>query len=212
LNNGYQYYNIIFPGTFICKLDVINYKSTTPLKQLAMKTKVLTIALLSSLCLFGLYGQTEQGTWMLGGGASTGYHFQSDNNYFSIYLSPDMGYFLAENLVAGASIPLSLTIEEDYRSIGYGITPFIRYYFGPPSELMFFVTGSFGIDGWSSKYDDTTNSSTSITGNAGVGCTYFLNESIGLETILGYTYYKPKDYDPTSNISLSLGFQIYFSR
>jgi hypothetical protein len=177
-----------------------------------MKTKVLIIALLSSLCLFGLYGQTEQGTWILGGGASTDLTFESDNNSFGIYVSPDIGYFVSDNLAVGSGIPLLLSTEENYRYIAYGISPFIRYYFGPPSELMFFVTGSFGINGRSSKYDDTTNSSSSITGRAGVGCTYFLNESIGLETILGYTYYKPKDYDPTSEISLSIGFQIYFGK
>jgi hypothetical protein len=180
-----------------------------------MKTKVLTIALLCSLFLLSSlssYGQTEEGTWMLGGSASTGLYFQTDNNYFSLGISPSMGYFLADNLAAGASIPLSFLTEEDYRSIGYGITPFVRYYFGPPSEFMFFVTGSFGIQGWSNKYDDTTNSSSSITGRAGVGGSYFLNESIGLEIILGYSYSKTKDLDPTSNIALRLGFQIYFSR
>ncbi len=149
---------------------------------------------------------------MLGGGASTDLSFQSDNNLFSVTISPDMGYFLADNLALGAGIPLLLRTEENYRYVGYGITPFIRYYFGPPSGFMFFLTGAFGISGWSSKYDDTTNSSSSITGSAGVGGTYFLNESIGLEAILGYTYNKIKDYDPTSDISLSLGFQIYFGR
>jgi outer membrane protein W len=180
-----------------------------------MKTKVLTIALLGSLFLLSSlssYSQTEKGTWMLGGYASTGLTFESDNNSFGIIVSPGIGYFMSDNLAIGLGIPLLLSTEENYRYIAYGISPFIRYYFGTPSELMFFVTGSFGIDGWSSKYDDTTNSSSSITGKAGVGCTYFLNESIGLETILGYTYDKPKDYDPTSGISLSIGFQIYFSR
>ncbi len=176
-----------------------------------MKTKALTIALLCSV-LLSSYGQTEKGTWMLGGGASTGMHFLADNNYFTISIHPAMGYFLADNLAAGASIPLSFLTEEDYRSISYGITPFIRYYFGPPSEFMFFIKGAFGIDGWSMIYDDTTESRTSITGSAGIGGTFFLNESIGLETILGYTYNKYTDYDPTSDISLSLGFRIYFSR
>ena len=77
---------------------------------------------------------------------------------------------------------------------------------------MYFVTVNFGISGWSLKYEDTTDSGSSITAGAGVGGTYFLNESIGLEAILGYIYNKTKDYDPSSNIGLSLGFQIYFSR
>ena len=177
-----------------------------------MRTKALTITLLFALCALSSYGQTEQGTWMLGGNASTDLTFESDNNSFGIIVSPGIGYFLSDNLAVGSGIPLILNTEENYRYIGYGISPFIRYYIGPPSAFMFFVTGSFGIDGWSMKYDDTTESGTKITGGAGVGCTYFLNESIGLEAILGYTYCKHKDYDPTSEISLSLGFRIYFSR
>jgi len=149
---------------------------------------------------------------MLGGGASTGLNFQSDNNSFSIAVSPDMGYFLSDNLAIGASLPLSLYTQSDYRNISYGLAPFIRYYFGQPSDFMFFVTGAFGIRGWSSKYDDTTNSSIAIAGSAGGGGTYFLNESIGLEIILGYTYDKIKDYDPTSIIALSAGFQIHFGK
>jgi hypothetical protein len=188
----------------------LNQKTT--LKPIIMKTKVLTTALLCSLFLLSSYGQTEKGTWMLGGEASTDLSFQSNNNSFSVAISPGMGYFLADNLALGSGIPLLLITGENYRYIGYGITPFIRYYFGPPSEFMFFVTGAFGISGWSSKYDDTTNSSSAITGSAGVGGTYFLNESIGLEIILGYTYDKTKDYDPSSNIALSAGFQIYFGR
>jgi hypothetical protein len=188
----------------------LNQKTT--LKPIIMKTKVLTTALLCSLVLLSSYGQTEKGTWMLGGGASTGLSFQTDNNSFSLAISPDIGYFMSDNLAIGANLPISFYSQENYRSIGYGITPFIRYYFGPPSEFMFFVTGAFGVSGWSSKYDDTTNSSSAITGSAGVGGTYFLNESIGLEIILGYTYDKTKDYDPSSNIALSAGFQIYFGR
>lgn len=175
-----------------------------------MKTTVLIVILIYCLCILGSYGQPEKGTYMLGGGASTGYTFTSGNNPFYMSLSPNLGYFFTNNLAIGASLPLSLYIQEDYTSLNYGFAPFFRYYFGQTSAIMYFFTGSFGISGYSSKYDDTSSSSSGIAGKAGVGGTYFLNESIGLEAILGYTYSKREESDATSNIALSLGFQIFF--
>jgi hypothetical protein len=175
-----------------------------------MKTTILTVTLIFSLCILGSYGQPENGTYMLGGSAGTGYTLTSGSNSFNISLSPNLGYFFTDNLAIGASLPLSLYIQEDYTNLNYGFGPFFRYYFGQTSAIMYFVTGSFGISGYSIKYDDTSSSSSGITGKAGVGGTYFLNESIGLEAIFGYTYSKWEESDATSNIRLSLGFQIFF--
>jgi quinol-cytochrome oxidoreductase complex cytochrome b subunit len=177
-----------------------------------MKTTILIFISVCSLCILSSYGQPEKGTYMLGGSASTGYSITSGDNAFNISLAPNLGYFFSENLAIGASLPLSLYILKDYTNLNYGFAPFFRYYFGQSSAIMYFVTGSFGISGYSQKYDDTSSSSSSITGRAGFGGTYFLNESIGLEAIFGYTYNKWKESDATSNIGLSLGFQIYFGK
>ena len=177
-----------------------------------MKTITLIITLFCSLCILNAHSQTEKGTLMLGGGASTGIDFNDDYNVFHISLSPDIGYFFSDDLAIGAYLPLGLTSYEGYRGFNYGITPFFRYYFGQTSDIMFFVTGGFGIRGWSSKYNDTSSSSSGVIGNAGVGGTYFLNESIGIEAILGYTYSKWSESDANSDIDLGVGFQIYFGR
>ncbi len=175
-----------------------------------MKTTILTVTLICFLCILDSYGQPEKGTYMLGGGASTDIEFYDGNKTFHIYLYPNLGYFFTDNLAIGTYLPLSLRLQKDYSNINYGITPFFRYYFGQTSPLMWFVTGSFGISGYSLKYDDSSSSSSAIIGKAGIGGTYFLNKSIGLETILEYTYNKPKENDATSNIGLGLGLQIFF--
>ena len=177
-----------------------------------MKTIVSISILICSICILNSYSQPDKGTYMLGGGASTGINFYNGYNSFNLSLYPDIGYFFSNNIAMGAYLPLAFNSYEAYRSFNYGITPFVRYYFGPPSEIMFFVTGAFGIRGVSSKYNNTSSSSSGVSGLAGVGGTYFLNESIGIEAMLGYTYSKWSESDPSSDIDLSIGFQIYFSR
>jgi hypothetical protein len=177
-----------------------------------MKTTILIITFFCSACILNSYSQPEKGTYMLGGGASTGIDFYTDNNSFHISLYPDMGYFFTDNLAIGTYLPLSITLQENYRRFGYGLTPFFRYYFGPSSDIMYFVTGAFGISAYSTKYDDTSSSSSGVTAAGGAGGTYFLNESIGLEAILQYSYNKWEEADATSDITLSIGFQIFFNR
>jgi hypothetical protein len=175
-----------------------------------MKTTILIITLFCSICILNSYSQPEKGTYMLGGGASTSIDFYNGYNSFNISLYPDIGYFFSDNFAMGASLPLNVNIHEGYRNFGYGITPFFRYYFGPASDIMYFVTGAVGIRGLTSKYNDSSSSSSGVTGSAGAGGTYFLNRSIGLEVILGYTYSKWNESDASSDIDLSIGFQIYF--
>ncbi len=177
-----------------------------------MKKLILICVLFCSLCVLNSFSQTEKGNYLLGGGASASIDFSNGSNTFYLWFSPNMGYFIIDKLTIGASLPLSFNSRENSRNFNYGITPFLRYYFGQPSDIMIFVTGAFGIKGSSSKYYDTTASSSGIEGRAGVGGTYFLNESIGLEALLGYTYNKWRDSDATSAIGLSIGFQFFFNR
>ena len=91
-----------------------------------MKTTTLLITLLCSLCILNAHSQTEKGTYMLGGGASTGIDINDGPNVFHIALSPDIGYFFSDDLAIGAYLPLGFTSYEGYRGFNYGITPFFR--------------------------------------------------------------------------------------
>ena len=177
-----------------------------------MKKLILIVTLFCYLCVLDSFSQTEKGNYLLGGATRALIEFNNGSNTFYLWFTPNMGYFITDNLAIGASLPLSLQTQEGYRIISYGITPNLRYYFGSPSDIMIFVTGAFGIRGRSSKYNDDSSSSSGITGLAGIGGTYFLNESIGLEAILEYNFNKWDESDLTSSVVLSLGFQIYFSR
>ncbi|UCH13175.1 MAG: outer membrane beta-barrel protein [Bacteroidales bacterium] len=177
-----------------------------------MKKLIFICVLFCSLCVLKAFNQTEKGNYLLGGGASASINFSNGSNTFYFALSPNMGYFIIDKLTIGASLPLSLFAREGNTTINYGITPNLRYYFGPPSDIMIFVTGAFGVKGSSTKFNDSSDSSSGIRGSAGIGGTYFLNESIGLEAILGYNFEKWAESDLNSAVVLSLGFQIYFSR
>ena len=71
----------------------------------------------------------KQGNWMVGGSVgSLGYSFESKS--FNINLSPRAGYFVTDGLAIGAQANLGLrTVDEGDNEWGYGIAPFVRYYF-----------------------------------------------------------------------------------
>lgn len=161
-----------------------------------------------------LHAQTKKGTLMLGGSAGLDYRFNKVEKAFYIDMSPDIGFFAADNIAIGARFRLGYFTAEDYYMFNYGIQPFIRYYFLKREKTAFFVPLDFGIVGayMKSKVSDHHDSYYSLGGDIGFGFVYFLNRSIGLETILNYEFYKYEDEPLESNLSLRVGFQIFFSR
>lgn len=160
------------------------------------------------------FAQTEKGNWLLGGSAS----FNTNTNsasYTIIQLSPLIGGFVANKFAVGASIPLSY-YKDSYRRISsLGLMPFVRYYFATTEKSSLFGHAAFGIETATIKYSsgspyvgEQNNNSTS--GIVGLGYTYFLNKSIGVEGLLNYNW-SNADYN-VSSIGLNIGFQIYFGK
>jgi len=175
-----------------------------------MKTKIIVSVLVCSLFLIKTYSQTESGTLLLGGGASTALNFGGGTT-FNIGISPDIGYFVEDNIAIGARVPLSLAAGEDYRMISYGITPFVRYYFDQMDDMLIFITANIGIDGMSTKIGGVSDSNTGFIGGAGIGVAHMLTKNIGIEGIFGYSFMKYKDVDLRSRLGIDAGFQIYYS-
>jgi hypothetical protein len=155
--------------------------------------KVLFIAALVAASFAG-QAQTSKGTYLLGGGAG----FNSTTGATTWNISPNAGYFVIDNLAAGASV----SIAGAGGGTSFGVGPFVRYYFVSLGKAKV-----FGNAGFNYNKPSVGGSTTSV--GAAAGLAYFLNQSIALETALGYTN---NTTAKTSNIGLNVGFQIHFKK
>ena len=139
--------------------------------------------------------QTEEGTFLLGGGAS--YTSQSGTSF--LQLNPNVGFFLMNNYAVG----LDLAYSSSDRSTSYAVGPYGRAYFELGDIGKFF--GQVGViySGFSNGVSDSK-----FGWSIGAGYAYFLNQSIAIE--LGPRYSKVGDGDAVLNILL--GLQIHFKR
>lgn len=179
-----------------------------------MKKLFVFIAFSFILTIPVIHAQTEKGTLLLGGMAGMDYRFTKGNSGFYISLDPNIGFFAADNIAIGARFRLGFFTTDDYYMINYGIQPFIRYYFLKREKSAFFVPLDFGIVGayMKSNNSDSHDSYYSLGGDLGFGFVYFLNKSIGLETILNYEFFKYEDEPLQSDLSLMVGLQIFFQK
>ncbi len=149
----------------------------------------------------------KEGNWMVGGSiGNIGYAFES--NTFNFALMPRAGYFIADGIAIGAQANLNLKAVKDLdNEWGYGISPFIRYYFpgGASATGRFFGQGDIGIAG------SSAGSGVGLNVGANVGYAHFITQTVALEGTFGYNYSKANinTGDKASGIGFGLGFQIY---
>jgi len=153
--------------------------------------------------------QTEKNSVLVGGGFSlqTG----SGNSQFS--LNPTVGVFAADNFLLGGTLTFNTQKLGSVKSTEFGIGPFARYYFGNTSTKPFLV-GEF--DFLSSKTEQSSTASEIKTNGTrfliGLGFAAFVNETVAVEGVSGYSYSKFKNVDGNGGFNLRLGFGIYFNR
>jgi opacity protein-like surface antigen len=198
--------------------------------RLNMKRLVFTALVI--LTAFGAHAQFEQGTMMVGGNFNV--RFNGDkvksgsttttiDHYTSISIGPQFGYFIIDNLAAGAGLTInsySVTYENSNdKSSGSSVvfSPFVRYYL---SQGIFFQGR---LDAGSQKDKDrvgntTTTVSHGLSGWAlGAGYAWFITDNVALEPQIGYSSMaqKNKSNDVKSidgGVYISAGFQIYLRK
>lgn len=181
-----------------------------------MRKFILIVFVIGCLSVSESFAQTELGNWMAGGNAS--FRVSTDkNDYLQLQLSPLAGIFVADNFAMGAEIPLIYTRSDLYRSTSFGIMPFVRYYFARYENSALFGHAAFGFGKGTTKYSydagiggDYSSTSKSTRGIIGMGYTYFINKSIGVEGLASYNWIGG-DYHQ-SDIGLNIGFQIYLGK
>lgn len=159
--------------------------------------------------------QITKGNWMVGGTAfvnntqiknSSGNEVQSSTG---ISVNPNIGYFFFNQFVSGlnGSFGYSKTKGNSSNS-GYGIGPFVRYYFLKPektvnvlAEVNYNYSTDFGSSLFTSSYAFKA------------GPVVYFNSSVGLEILANYQHsYFSADGLSSNNFQLGFGFQIHLEK
>ena len=197
--------------------------------------KKLFLLLFFAISALVVNAQTEKGRCTVG--ANIGdftYYKQGAFTNFSINVSPQGGYLIADNLLIGSSVPFSFgqtRSANDFKgtSFSLGLAPFIRYYFLPGNLKPYVgMTGSYSVNKqtYSSPAELTAKGFT-VGFAPELGIAYFINRSIALNGALSYNVLRGKSgsvsYDVNGNriepplsttryALLAIGFQLFLGK
>lgn len=187
--------------------------------NITMKTIKLFIAI-ALVSFSSSNAQITKGNWMVGGsGSFTNYKstFQSGNSEITqtgsaLNISPNLGYFILDNVVLGSIVSFNFSNPsgDNNNSQGYGLSPFIRYYFRKSDKMInpFLQTGYGFSKGKSDSGGSNKSSGYSIKGGSAI----FLNSSVALELSLNYDSSKFNSDVTSNNFTVGIGFQIHLEK
>jgi hypothetical protein len=166
--------------------------------------------------------QITKGNWMMGGQFSFSYrnekiinnngdlNFSTDNvDLFQILIEPRIGYFLKDKIAIGLKIGFENTFTNQLpisiENSQFSFSPYIRYYFlNIDSNYNLFIEPSY----YRYTYRPLGN-------NEGyglsIGYVYFLNSSVGIESMINYQNRKSNQLNVNS-LLIGLGFQIHLEK
>jgi len=167
-----------------------------------MKKILLTLFLVTVL--IHANAQTEKGDWMVGGG----FRLNTAENNTVIALNPNAGLFVINNLALGGNLGFSYTKTGTVKVTGFGIGPFVRYYFTNANVRPILHSH---LNFLSEKTKVTTSSSTNTGINyfLGGGAAIFISDQVSLDALLGYDHTKIKDFEGSGGFAMTIGFQVY---
>lgn len=177
--------------------------------------------------------QTEKGKFIMGGSSS--FDFSSskskwktdnadgeDGKSSTMEFSPQVGYFVIDNLALGVELPVNISSQTDedddkFTTTTIAVAPFARIYFGE-GKAKPYLQGAVGVGNVKMKYDVSGQSSEDTSAGmflyqAGAGVGVFFNEYVGLDFGLGYTSVTmtPEGDSDFKNISSGIGINIGFT-
>jgi hypothetical protein len=208
-----------------------------------------------------IFGQLKKGQWLIGGIADFSHGSSDEHSPFLDHESkvtmyrfmPGAGYFVIDGLCLGARFNISgQKSEEDNAGIttaynfvssydqkmsGFGISPFIRYYFLPDfAKVNVFVDGSYtyatekrtmkmyqensltGGPTGPPNPPSITQSYSKIKDNGNyyslaAGPAFFIGRNISFELLVGYTMGKIKDPErKKGTLQFGTGFQVHLGK
>jgi len=174
-----------------------------------MKTvRIFSIVALVVASASAAQSQTEQGRFLIGGNAGFNNRSVNGNGITTFNMSPNVGYFIIDNLAIGAQLQLTVRSGEgdSIDETSFGLTPFVRYYFADAGPARFFGQGRIGFG----SVEFANNADSYFTFGLGAGVDFFLNDNVALEAFLGYDNRKLQEAnDPANNFGLNIGVQAF---
>ena len=165
------------------------------------------------------WGQITSGTTLIGGSLGftsasfkTGGDFNQENNSNNFFISPQVGYFISNNLVVGAGLNLSTgsqksNSQKQFEQKGFSLGPYVRYYkfLGERTALF----GNAAITFNNSEFKTlnaagvltTFQKQKSLNAVLTPGLTYFASSKVGLEISLGSVGYSSNKSESGLNSS-----------
>ncbi len=175
--------------------------------------KTIKLFLIATLLFSGITNaQITKGNWMVGGNAffdntnskdSNGNETQSSTQ---VVIQPNIGYFIYDNFSTGLSTSLnySKTKGNSSSNSGFGVGPFVRYYFLKPEKI---INVLIEANYYYGKDFNQPDFNTSYGFKAGP--VIYFNSSVGLELLAKYehTFYSSDSYS-SNRFQIGLGLQI----
>ena len=131
-------------------------------------------------------GGFAKGDLFVSGSVGFGSSKTGDEKMSGVVFAPAIGYFISENIAIGARLGVSSTKEEepaqeDYKTSGFEVEAFGRYYFTPASKFSVFGELAVGVGSTKEEQGNNEFKSKTFGVNAGVGVSYFLSNNWAIE-------------------------------
>lgn len=187
---------------FLCNITNSSYNCLIlkPSNTKRMKNLLkFTLSLIAFLCLSQVVSaQTvNKGAWMVGG--SAGFNIQSiedvDDSQTTIFLDPNLGFFIADDLAIGLHLAFQSTSFGGNSTSTFGLGPFVRYYVVDPIFIQAGVDLDLSDNGGDPRF------------GASVGYSWFVNDGLAIEPALYFN-----TGNSVSNFGLSIGVQGFAHR
>ncbi len=197
-----------------------------------MKTKVFILGVLLMLS-SASFSQTEKGTFLVSGRTSlefarsvTNFSYdgqsipQANSDINSFRLFSDLGYFVANNFVAGVSVNYSLSTSfpssgEKVKAGEFIIMPTLIYYIPLESSLRPFIQVGGGYANATEEAGGDKQNFSGVGYGAGAGLAWFVSEKLSIDLGIQWAGTKLK-YSEDSDVKLSgdslgaaIGFSLY---
>jgi len=162
------------------------------------------------------FAQIEKGKWTVGASSNSLFSTtkvadaDDDSRVTSFSISPDAGYFFMDNLAVGlrANVETSKVKGADEGTFGFGVAPFVRYYFLKPTtkKVNVFADAHYGFG--SNKVGDADGQGVNEF-QIQAGPAIWLNERVALDATVSYKSEGGEDIDNRKNtIGLNFGFRL----
>jgi hypothetical protein len=157
--------------------------------------------------------QTEKGATLVGGAIS----LQTTKNNSNFTVTPNIGFFAANNFAIGGSMNLVFSKLGDVKSNQLGVGPYLRYYIGKTQTKPFIITEGNYLSTKFESVDPVSNLKTETTSTGvgflfGLGFAAFVNDVVAVEGLTGYNYSDFKGISGSGGFTMRLGFQLYFNK